>query len=62
MERILSSVTNLCSTSFPLHEGVAPTAVLTEGVTQAPLIANFCRCISHYQVIEAVMSVAGKRS
>jgi hypothetical protein len=46
--------------SLPLYEGVAPPASLVEGATQAPLIANFCRCISHYQVIEAVMSVAGK--
>jgi carbon-monoxide dehydrogenase small subunit len=32
----------------------------TEGEVKEALSGNFCRCISHYQVIRAVMSVAGK--
>jgi carbon-monoxide dehydrogenase small subunit len=32
----------------------------TEDQVKEALSGNFCRCISHYQVIEAVMSVAGK--
>jgi aerobic carbon-monoxide dehydrogenase small subunit len=32
----------------------------TEEETKEALSGNFCRCISHYQVIEAVMAVADK--
>ncbi len=32
----------------------------TEDEVKEALSGNFCRCISHYQVIRAVMSVAGK--
>ena len=32
----------------------------TEEEVKEALSGNFCRCISHYQVIRAVMSVAGK--
>jgi carbon-monoxide dehydrogenase small subunit len=33
----------------------------TEEEVKEALSGNFCRCISHYQVIEAVMDVSGKR-
>ncbi len=39
-----------------LNENPAP----TEDEVKEALSGNFCRCISHYQVIRAVMSVAGK--
>ncbi len=39
-----------------LNENPSP----TEDEVKEALSGNFCRCISHYQVIEAVMSVAGK--
>ena len=32
----------------------------TEGELKEALSGNFCRCVSHYQVIRAVMSVADK--
>ncbi len=32
----------------------------TEEEVKEALSGNFCRCISHYQVVEAVMSVSGK--
>ncbi len=32
----------------------------TEEEVKQALAGNFCRCISHYQVIEAVMAAAGK--
>ena len=41
-----------------LNENPSP----TEDEVKEALSGNFCRCISHYQVIEAVMSVAGKGS
>jgi aerobic carbon-monoxide dehydrogenase small subunit len=39
-----------------LNENPTP----TEDEVKEALSGNFCRCISHYQVIDAVMSVAGK--
>ena len=39
-----------------LNESPAP----SEEEVKEALSGNFCRCISHYQVIRAVMSVAGK--
>jgi aerobic carbon-monoxide dehydrogenase small subunit len=39
-----------------LNENPAP----TEEEVKEALSGNFCRCISHYQVIDAVMSVADK--
>ncbi len=33
----------------------------TEQEVKDALSGNFCRCISHYQVIDAVMAVSGKR-
>jgi aerobic carbon-monoxide dehydrogenase small subunit len=39
-----------------LNENSSP----TEEEVKEALSGNFCRCISHYQVIEAVMSVAAK--
>jgi len=32
----------------------------TEGEVKEALSGNFCRCISHYQVVQAVMAAAGK--
>jgi aerobic-type carbon monoxide dehydrogenase small subunit (CoxS/CutS family) len=32
----------------------------TEGEIKEALSGNFCRCISHYQVVQAVMAAAGK--
>jgi aerobic carbon-monoxide dehydrogenase small subunit len=32
----------------------------TEEQIKEALSGNFCRCVSHYQVVKAVMSVAGK--
>ena len=32
----------------------------SEDEVKAALAGNFCRCISHYQVLKAVMAVAGK--
>jgi aerobic carbon-monoxide dehydrogenase small subunit len=32
----------------------------TEDEVKEALSGNFCRCVSHYQVLKAVMSVAGK--
>jgi carbon-monoxide dehydrogenase small subunit len=39
-----------------LDENPAP----TEEEVKEALSGNFCRCISHYQVVEAVMAVAGE--
>jgi aerobic carbon-monoxide dehydrogenase small subunit len=39
-----------------LNENPSP----TEGEVKEALSGNFCRCISHYQVIDAVMSVVEK--
>ncbi len=39
-----------------LNENPSP----TEDEVKEALSGNFCRCISHYQVIRAVMSVSGK--
>ena len=33
----------------------------TEGEVKEALSGNFCRCISHYQVVEAVMAVSEKK-
>ena len=32
----------------------------TEEEIKGALSGNFCRCVSHYQVLKAVMSVAGR--
>ena len=32
----------------------------TEDEVKEALSGNFCRCISHYQIIEAVMDASGK--
>jgi aerobic-type carbon monoxide dehydrogenase small subunit (CoxS/CutS family) len=32
----------------------------TEEEVKEALSGNFCRCISHYQVVEAVMAASGK--
>jgi carbon-monoxide dehydrogenase small subunit len=39
-----------------LNENPSP----TEGEVKEALSGNFCRCISHYQVIDAVMSIVEK--
>jgi aerobic carbon-monoxide dehydrogenase small subunit len=39
-----------------LNESPSP----SEDEVKQALSGNFCRCISHYQVIKAIMSVAGK--
>lgn len=39
-----------------LNENSSP----TEGEVKEALSGNFCRCISHYQVVQAVMAASGK--
>lgn len=47
----------LMSAKALLNENPQP----TKDEVQEALSGNFCRCISHYQVVDAVMDAAGKR-
>ena len=46
----------IMSSKALLNENPRP----TEEEVKEALSGNFCRCISHYQVVEAVMDVSGK--
>ena len=46
----------IMSTKALLHEKSSP----TEQEVKEALSGHYCRCISHYNVLEAVMAVAGK--
>lgn len=47
----------IMSSKALLNDNPAP----TEEEVKEALSGNFCRCISHYQVIRAVMAVSGRR-
>ena len=46
----------LMSAKALLHENPSP----TEEEVKEALSGNFCRCISHYQVVKAIMAASGK--
>jgi len=46
----------LMSAKALLHENPSP----TEEEVKDALSGNFCRCISHYQVVKAIMAASGK--
>ena len=50
-ELLKTLLPDLCSRRFPTEEEVK------EGLS-----GNFCRCISHYQVLEAVKHVTGRNA